>query len=175
MLIVSLYSPKQSYDALFLANYANININDALFRVPGVGEVRIFGAGDYAMRIWVKPDVLARLGLTVTDVRLAIQQQNVVNPAGQVGAEPAPARPGDDLHGARAGPPADAGGVRRHRRARRTRTARVVRLSDVARVELGALNYQQIGASTASRPRSSPSSRPPARTRSRSPTASARR
>ena len=59
MLIVSLYSPKNTYDALFLANYANINIIDALYRVPGVGEVRIFGAGDYAMRIWVKPDRLA--------------------------------------------------------------------------------------------------------------------
>ena len=56
MLIVSLSSPKNTYDALFLANYANINIIDALYRVPGVGEVRIFGAGDYAMRIWVKPD-----------------------------------------------------------------------------------------------------------------------
>ena len=54
-----------TYDALFLANYANINIIDALYRVPGVGEVRIFGAGDYAMRIWVKPDRLATLGLTV--------------------------------------------------------------------------------------------------------------
>ena len=56
MLIVSLLSPNNSYDALFLANYANINIIDALYRVPGVGEVRIFGASDYAMRIWVKPD-----------------------------------------------------------------------------------------------------------------------
>src|SRR5262245_4968716 len=65
MLVVSLYSPHQSYDALFLANYANININDALYRVPGVGQVGVFGAGDYAMRIWVKPDLLAKLGLTV--------------------------------------------------------------------------------------------------------------
>ena len=69
MLIVALYSPGKSHDALFLANYANININDAIYRVPGVGEVRIFGAGDYAMRIWVKPDELARLGLTVPDLR----------------------------------------------------------------------------------------------------------
>ena len=80
-----------SYDALFLANYANINIIDALYRVPGVGEARIFGAGDYAMRIWVKPDALARLGLTVPDLANAIRQQSTVNPAGQVGAEPVPA------------------------------------------------------------------------------------
>ncbi len=68
MMLVSLYSPKQTYDALFLANYANINLVDALYRVPGVGEVRIFGAGDYAMRIWVKPDRLATMGLTVPDL-----------------------------------------------------------------------------------------------------------
>ena len=82
MLIVSLYSPNRTYDALFLANYANINILDALYRVPGVGEARIFGAGDYAMRVWVKPDLLARLGLTVPDVSRAIQQQSTVNPSG---------------------------------------------------------------------------------------------
>ena len=62
MLIMSLMSPNGTYDALFLANYASINIIDALYRVPGVGDVRIFGAGDYAMRIWVKPDRLAKLG-----------------------------------------------------------------------------------------------------------------
>src|SRR6266581_3070592 len=65
MLIISLYSPKNTYDSLFLANYATINVNDVLYRVPGVGEGRLFGASDYAMRIWVKPDVLAKLGLAV--------------------------------------------------------------------------------------------------------------
>ena len=65
MLVFSLYSPNQTYDSLFLANYANINVNDVLYRVPGVGEVRVFGSSDYAMRIWVKPDVLAKLGLGV--------------------------------------------------------------------------------------------------------------
>src|SRR5678816_1929321 len=89
-LVISIFSPKQTHDSLFLANYANINLNDALYRVPGVGEVRLFGASDYAMRIWVKPDLLAKLGLTVPDLVRAVQQQNAVNPAGQVGAEPAP-------------------------------------------------------------------------------------
>src|SRR4030095_12928764 len=92
MMLVSLYSPNQTYDALFLANYANINIVDALYRVPGVGEVRIFGAGDYAMRIWVKPDRLATMGLTVPDLARAIQQQSSVNPSGQVGAQPGPSQ-----------------------------------------------------------------------------------
>src|SRR5712691_736907 len=89
-MVISIYSPKRTRDSLFLANYANININDALYRVPGVGEVRLFGASDYAMRIWVKPDLLAKLGLTIPDLSRAVQQQSTVNPAGKVGAEPAP-------------------------------------------------------------------------------------
>src|SRR5262249_23880659 len=89
-LAFALYSPQQTHDSLFLANYANININDALYRVPGVGEVRLFGASDYAMRIWVKPDLLAKLSLSVPDLTRAIQQLSTVNPAGQVSAEPAP-------------------------------------------------------------------------------------
>src|SRR5919109_4331247 len=78
MLVVSLFSPKNTYDALFLANYANINLVDALYRVPGVGDIRIFGAGDYAMRIWVKPDRLATPGLTGPELSPAISQQNAV-------------------------------------------------------------------------------------------------
>jgi len=95
LLLIALYSPKGTYDSLFLANYANINVNDTLYRVPGVGQVLVFGAGDYAMRIWVKPDLLAKLGLTVPDLNRAVQQQSAVNPAGQVGAEPAP--PGQEM------------------------------------------------------------------------------
>src|SRR5258708_10945375 len=90
MLVISLFSPNKTYDSLFLANYANINVNDVLYRVPGVGQVILFGASDYAMRIWVKPDVLAKLGLTVPDLANAIRQQSNANPSGQVGAEPIP-------------------------------------------------------------------------------------
>ena len=85
MLIISIFSPNNTYDALFLANYATININDVLYRVPGVGEVRLFGASDYAMRIWVKPDVLAKLELAVPDLAKAVQQQSTVNPCGPGG------------------------------------------------------------------------------------------
>ena len=95
MMAVALYSAHHTYDGLFLANYANINISDALLRIPGVGQVQMFGAPEYAMRIWIKPDRMATLGLTVPDLSKAIQQQNTVNPAGQVGAEPA--RAGKDL------------------------------------------------------------------------------
>src|SRR5207247_2183003 len=66
------------------------NVNDTLYRVKGVGQVAVYGAGDYAMRIWVKPDLLAKLGITVPDISAAVQQQSTVNPAGKVGAEPAP-------------------------------------------------------------------------------------
>src|SRR5581483_11300940 len=88
--LFSLYSPKGTYDATFLANYAYININDPMSRVPGIGQVSIFGAGQYAMRLWVRPDTLASKGITVNDIIVAITNQNNVNPAGQIGAEPVP-------------------------------------------------------------------------------------
>ncbi|HEY7188747.1 MAG TPA: efflux RND transporter permease subunit, partial [Vicinamibacterales bacterium] len=144
MMIVSLFSPDKTYDALYLANYANINVVDALYRVPGVGEVRIFGAGDYAMRIWVKPDRLATMGLTVPDLVRAIQQQSTVNPSGQVGAQPGPA--GQDMTYTvralgRLQTPEEFGNIV----LRSNPDGSVVHMKDVARIELGALNYQQIG------------------------------
>jgi HAE1 family hydrophobic/amphiphilic exporter-1 len=144
MMLVGLYSPKNSYDSLFLANYANINIVDALYRVPGVGEVRIFGAGDYAMRIWVKPDRLATLGLTVPDLSRAIQQQSAVNPSGQLGASPGPT--GQEMTYTVRAPgrlqtPEEFGQIV----LRSNPDGSMVRMKDVARIELGALNYQQIG------------------------------
>jgi len=142
MLVISLYSPNRSYDSLFLANYANININDVLYRVPGVGEVRVFGSSDYAMRIWVKPDALVTLGLGVPDLAKAVQQQSNVNPSGQVGGEPAP--PGvEKTYTVRAlgrlQTPEEFGEIA----VRSNPDGSVVRLKDVARIELGALNYQQ--------------------------------
>jgi HAE1 family hydrophobic/amphiphilic exporter-1 len=144
MLLISLYSPHKTYDSLFLANYANINLNDALYRVPGVGEVRMFGASDYAMRIWVKPDALAKLGLTVADLSKAVQQQSAVNPSGKVGAAPAP--PGTEMTytvraQGRLQTPEEFGDIV----VRENPDGSVVRLKDVSRIELGALNYQQIG------------------------------
>src|SRR6202043_4264691 len=90
LMLISLYSPKGSYDGVFLANYGYINLFDQLTRVPGIGNVQIFGAGQYAMRLWVKPDKLAKLGITVPEIVSAIQAQNTVNPAGKAGGEPAP-------------------------------------------------------------------------------------
>jgi hydrophobic/amphiphilic exporter-1 (mainly G- bacteria), HAE1 family len=90
LMLISLYSPKGTYDNIFLANYGYINLFDQLTRLPGIGNVQIFGAGQYAMRLWVKPDQLAKLGITVPDIITAVQKQNTVNPAGQVGSEPIP-------------------------------------------------------------------------------------
>ena len=89
-LIVALSSPNQSYDAVFLSNYASLNITETLARVPGVGKVEVLGALDYGMRIWLNPDKMTRLGLTVTDVADAIREQNSQVPAGQLGLPPAP-------------------------------------------------------------------------------------
>ncbi len=89
-MLLDLYSPNGAYDQVFLANYATINLQYALTRLPGVGQVQIFGAGPYAMRIWVNPDRLASLSVTVPDIINAVQAQNRVNPAGQVGGEPVP-------------------------------------------------------------------------------------
>jgi HAE1 family hydrophobic/amphiphilic exporter-1 len=144
MLVISLFSPNHSYNSLFLSNYANINLTDALYRVPGVGQIILFGASDYAMRIWVKPDLLAKLGLTVPDITRAVQQQSTVNPAGQVGAEPAP--PGKEKTyvvraQGRLQTPEEFGEVV----VRSNADGSTVRLKDVARIELGAQNYQQIG------------------------------
>src|SRR6266850_3275947 len=82
-LFVALSSPNKTYDAKFLANYAYINLNDELTRVPGIASVTVFGAGQYAMRLWVKPDQLAKLNITVPEIIAAVNKQNTVNPAGR--------------------------------------------------------------------------------------------
>jgi HAE1 family hydrophobic/amphiphilic exporter-1 len=144
LMLISLYSPNGTYNGLFLGNYALINVNDALYRVPGVGQINNFGASDYSMRIWVKPDQLAKLSLTVADLTRAVQQQNTVNPAGQVGAEPAP-KGQEFTYTVRAqGPlvtPEQFGDVV----VRLNPDGSAVRLKDIARIELGALSYKQIG------------------------------
>jgi multidrug efflux pump len=140
ILVVGLFSPKGTYDDLFLANYATINVNDALYRVPGVGRVQVFGAGDYAMRIWLRPDLLAKLGLTVADVALAVQQQSAVNPAGQIGAEPIP--PGQEMtYTVRARGQLMTAEEFGDVVVRSNPDGSVVRLREIGRIALGALSY----------------------------------
>ena len=144
LLVLSLYSPTGSYGGQFLGNYATINVNDALLRVPGVGQVTNFGAADYAMRVWVKPDQLTKLGMTVSDLTTAVQQQSAVNPAGQIGAEPAPKGQQFTYAVRAAGRLINAeefGNII----VRQNSDGSAVRLKDVSRIELGSLVYQQIG------------------------------
>lgn len=90
LMLVMLTSPDGRYDQGFLGNYALINIKDRLARIRGMGEVSVLGGADYSMRIWVKPDILAKLGITITEISSAIKEQNVIVPGGKFGAEPAP-------------------------------------------------------------------------------------
>ena len=118
LMLIALYSPHGTYDAKFLANYAYINLADPLLALPGIGNVQVFGAGQYAMRLWVKPDQLAKLDITVPEIITAIQAQNTVNPAGKSGRRARSEGPGVHVHGARAGPARVAGGIRQHRGSR---------------------------------------------------------
>jgi len=143
LLLVTLYSPNGSYDQNFQSNYLTINVLDAVARIQGVGQASVLGGSEYAMRVWVKPDQLAKLGLTVPDITRAIQEQNVIAPAGQIG-----------------GPPATPGTLFTYqvRTQGRLSTAEEfgdvivrsnpdgsqVRVKDIARVELGTQNYNAI-------------------------------
>jgi HAE1 family hydrophobic/amphiphilic exporter-1 len=143
MLAIALNSPNKTHDSLFLANYANININDALYRVPGVGQVQLFGSSDYAMRVWVKPDLLSKLGLSVPDLANAVKQQSTVNPSGQVGAQPVPEQM-EKTYTVRAQGRLQTPEEFAQIVVRSNPDGSVVRLKDIARIELGALNYQQM-------------------------------
>src|SRR6187399_242361 len=144
LLVISIKSPKGTYDSAFLSNYTTININDAIARIQGVGQINLFGGSDYAMRVWLRPDVIGRLGITIPDISNAIAQQNQLTPAGQIG-----------------GPPAAAGTeytytVRTQGRllnedefsniiVRTNPDGSQVLLRDVARLELGTMLYNSIG------------------------------
>ena len=144
LMLIALYSPHGTHDSTILANYAYINLNDPIARLYGVGQTQVFGAGQYAMRLWVKPDQLAKLGITVTDVVNALQAQNTVNPAGQVGGEPAPSDQQFTyavLAQGRLTSPEQFGDVI----VREAPNGGTVRVKDVARVELGTQDYSMIG------------------------------
>ena len=143
MMLISLYSPKGTHDAEWLSNYGYINLKEPLARSYGVGQAQIFGIGEYAMRIWVKPDRLAKLGITVNEVINAVQSQNTVNPAGQVGGEPTAA--GQPFTYAvraqgRLETPEEFGDIV----VRAGADGGVVRVKDVASVELGSKDYNWV-------------------------------
>src|SRR5277367_1135060 len=143
LMLVSLFSPRGTRDAEFMANYAYINLNDPIARSYGIGQSQVFGAGQYAMRLWVKPDQLAKLGITVTDIVNAVQAQNTVNPAGQVGGEPSLANQQftySVLAQGRLKSPEEFGNVI----VREEPNGGIVRVKDVARVELGTQDYSTL-------------------------------
>jgi len=140
LVVINLTSPDASRDTLFLNNYAKINITDALARIPGVGNVAVFGERDYGMRVWLDPDKLARLGLTASDVANAVKAQNVQAPAGQIGMPPAP--PGQEFQltvqvRGRLSDPEEFENII----LRTGKGAEIVRVRDVGRVELGSQSY----------------------------------
>ncbi len=138
--VIALTSPNRSFDTTFLSNYALLNIQDALARVKGVGFVRLFGARDYSMRIWLDPDKMARLGISAADVQRVVQEQNVVAPAGRIGVPPMPA-----------GVPMQYSVTVQGRLTDATQyenivvsaasNGQIVRLKDIARIELGGADY----------------------------------
>jgi HAE1 family hydrophobic/amphiphilic exporter-1 len=144
LVLVSLNSPNQTRSAEFLANYAYINLSDPLSRVPGISQVQIFGAGQYAMRIWVKPDQLAKLNITVPEIINAVSAQNTVNPAGKLGGRPmATAQP--FTYTVRAQGRLVSEDEFANIVLRAAPDGSIVRLKDVARIELGAADYDIVG------------------------------
>ena len=144
LMVVSLYSPKGTYDANYLINYCGINLRDQILRIPGIAQVDLFGGTDYGMRIWMRPDKLAKLGLTPSDVISSIKEQNLQAPAGRIGGAPSPkdqqftytvAAPGrlvttaefEDII------------------IRGTQSAAQVRIRDIGRAELGSQDYNAFG------------------------------
>src|SRR6476646_6232618 len=144
LLVISIKSPNGTYDSSFLSNYTTINVNDAIARIPGVGQINLFGGSDYAMRVWLRPDRIGRLGITVPDIVNAIGQQNQLSPAGQIGGPPA--APGTEFTYT----------VRTQGRLldekefgdiilRTNPDGSQIHLKDVARLELGTMLYNAVG------------------------------
>ena len=143
-MVISLYSPEGSYDANFLINYCGINLRDQLLRIPGIAQVDLFGGTDYGMRVWLRPDKLAKLGLTPADVISAIKEQNLQAPAGRVGAAPSPK---DQEFTYTVSAPGRLVTTEEFENIiiRGTETGAQVRIKDVGRAELGSQDYNSFG------------------------------
>ena len=144
LMVISLYSPNASYDANFLTNYITINLKDQLLRIRGVAQVDLFGGSDYSMRVWLRPDRLARLALTPSDVISAIREQNLQAPAGQIGMAPSP-KDQEFTYTVRA--PGRLVNPEEFENIilRQTETGAQIRIKDIGRAELGAENYKSFG------------------------------
>jgi len=144
LMLVSVYSPKGSYDGNYLINYCGINLRDQLLRIPGVAQVDLFGGTDYGMRVWIRPDKLAKLGLTPADVIASVNEQNLQAPAGRVGAAPSPK---DQQFTYTVSAPSRLVTAEQFEDIiiRSTEGAAEVRIKDVGRAELGSQDYNSFG------------------------------
>jgi HAE1 family hydrophobic/amphiphilic exporter-1 len=144
LMLISLYSPNGSYDANFLINYCGINLRDQLLRIPGIAQVDLFGGTDYGMRIWLRPDKLAKLELTPSDVINAIKEQNLQAPAGRIGMRPSPK---DQEFTYTVSAPGRLVTEEEFSNIiiRETETGATIRVKDVGRVELGSQDYNSFG------------------------------
>ena len=144
LMLISLYSPQGSYDANFLINYCGINLRDQILRIPGIAQVDLFGGTDYGMRIWLRPDKLAKLGLTPADVISAIKEQNLQAPSGRVGMRPSPK---DQEFTYTVSAPGRLITEQEFANIiiRGTETGAQIRVKDVGRVELGSQDYNSFG------------------------------
>jgi len=140
LIMFSLFSPKGTYDDVFLANYAYINLNDEFTRVAGIASVSVFGAGQYAMRIWVQPDKLAKLGVTIPEILQAVTDQNKVNPAGKIAGEPVP-KGQEFTYAVRAQGRLESAEEFGEIVVRANPDGSMLRIKDIGRIELGAQNY----------------------------------
>ena len=144
LMVISLSSPGGSYDANFLINYASINVRDQILRIPGIAQVDLFGGTDYGLRIWLRPDKLAKLGLTPSDVISAIKEQNLQAPAGRIGQAPTPA---DQAFTFTVSAPGRLVTTEEFENIiiREAATGTPVRIRDVGRAELGSQDYNSFG------------------------------
>lgn len=144
LMLISLYSPNGTYDANFLINYCGINLRDQILRIPGIAQVDLFGGTDYGMRIWLRPDKLAKLGLTPSDVMSAIKEQNLQAPAGRVGMRPSP-KDQEFTYTVSAPGRLITEDEFANIIIRESETGGTVRIRDVGRVELGSQDYNSFG------------------------------
>jgi HAE1 family hydrophobic/amphiphilic exporter-1 len=144
LMVVSLYSPKGTYDANYLINYSGINLRDQLLRIPGIAQVDLFGGTDYGMRIWLRPDKMAKLGITPSDVIASIKEQNLQAPAGRIGMAPSAK---DQQFTYTVAAPGRLVTTEEFENIiiRGTETAAQVRIRDVGRAELGSQDYNAFG------------------------------
>src|SRR5262249_44414708 len=144
LMLISVYSPGESYDANFLINYASINLRDQILQIPGIAQVDLFGGTDYGLRVWLRPDRLAKLGMTPSDVIPAIKEQNLQAPAGRVGQAPTPPDQAFTLTVSAPGrlvTPAEFENII----IRESSTGAPVRVKDIGRAELGSQDYNSFG------------------------------